>query len=718
VLFYAGGNVGIGTTTPSSALDVVGDLQVLDGDYGSIVLTNNGESVGFGVGKLVSSVLQSTNFNLWAGSESGFRITTNNDQTFNTNFGISFTADISGLVLGDYASEHNGTRLIVDDANQKFIFENGNVGIGTDTPNGRFNVVGQNSNNYAYLLGGDSSISYNNFQIHLEDNSTDYFGTVDVYASPEEAFTIGVQNGFSGQGTSLQLNNGGETNLFSYDNFNSNRLSINLNNTIFIPSTSSRGGAYIGNGGMFSSDEAGLYDTGGDVPLAVFDAISLRAYYTPHMFVEYDRPIVSIGDSFSSLGGITYNYTDGTINIGRAETSTADGIEGIQVFQSGDNPIVKLGSTGFSGNGTNILVDDVNQVIGFNFAGGSYVFPTADGSVGQVLTTDGAGNITWESAAGGSGWSLTGDAGTTAGTNFIGTTDDADFVIKTHNEQVARFSCGGSCDNAYSIFLGTGAGGGVLNIVSQSNFIGSNAGYGATDAMQSNFVGAEAGYQALNAYSSNFFGTGAGMDATNASNSIFIGGQAGRNATDANNSNFIGESAGYGATIAYGSNFFGNNAGYGATSASYSNFFGRNAGQNATGASYSNFIGYEAGYQATSAIRANFLGQNSGYQATSASYSNFFGFYTGDGATGASNSNFLGPYAGSGATGASNSNFLGANAGEGSFSATNSNFLGYQTGHNATSASNSNFLGASAGFNATSASNSNFLGASAGYGGV
>lgn len=40
-------------------------------------------------------------------------------------------------------------------------------------------------------------------------------------------------------------------------------------------------------------------------------------------------------------------------------------------------------------------------------------------------------------------WSLLGNAGTTAGTNFIGTTDAVDFVIKTNNTEKARVSSAG-----------------------------------------------------------------------------------------------------------------------------------------------------------------------------------------------------------------------------------------------------------------------------------
>lgn len=56
--------------------------------------------------------------------------------------------------------------------------------------------------------------------------------------------------------------------------------------------------------------------------------------------------------------------------------------------------------------------------------------------------------VTWVklakySDAGGAGWSLTGNTGTTAGTNFIGTTDAVDFVIKTANtERIRALSTG------------------------------------------------------------------------------------------------------------------------------------------------------------------------------------------------------------------------------------------------------------------------------------
>ncbi|MGV6852741.1 MAG: tail fiber domain-containing protein, partial [bacterium] len=58
------------------------------------------------------------------------------------------------------------------------------------------------------------------------------------------------------------------------------------------------------------------------------------------------------------------------------------------------------------------------------------------------------GTVTCETDdAGTTGWGLTGNSGTTAGTNFIGTTDNVDFTIKVKNQLAANFS-----DTTNSIF--------------------------------------------------------------------------------------------------------------------------------------------------------------------------------------------------------------------------------------------------------------------------
>ena len=118
--------------------------------------------------------------------------------------------------------------------------------------------------------------------------------------------------------------------------------------------------------------------------------------------------------------------------------------------------------------------------------------------------------------------------------------------------------------------------------------------------------------------SSNLFSDsiGAGSGVTTADYSVFLGYDAGASATGAFRSNFLGVSAGQNASGASLSNFIGNSAGNSATSAMYSNFIGANAGNSAINAVHSNFIGSNSGYNATNASNSIFIGKESGMNDT------------------------------------------------------------------------------------------------------
>src|SRR5262249_3431283 len=61
----------------------------------------------------------------------------------------------------------------------------------------------------------------------------------------------------------------------------------------------------------------------------------------------------------------------------------------------------------------------------------------ASGSAVRVLNAD--GSVACQSIGGaGNGWGLTGNAGTATGSNFLGTTDARDLVVKTHNVEALR----------------------------------------------------------------------------------------------------------------------------------------------------------------------------------------------------------------------------------------------------------------------------------------
>jgi hypothetical protein len=67
----------------------------------------------------------------------------------------------------------------------------------------------------------------------------------------------------------------------------------------------------------------------------------------------------------------------------------------------------------------------------------------ANPSTGQYLMFDGTSWTPATAAGGGGSWATTGNSGTTAGTNFIGTTDANALVVKTNNTEVARVTTTG-----------------------------------------------------------------------------------------------------------------------------------------------------------------------------------------------------------------------------------------------------------------------------------
>jgi hypothetical protein len=82
----------------------------------------------------------------------------------------------------------------------------------------------------------------------------------------------------------------------------------------------------------------------------------------------------------------------------------------------------------------------------------TWTLPNADGTSGQVLSTNGSGTLSWATAGGGSGWALTGNSGTTAGTNFIGTTDAKDIVFKRNSSEIVRLT--DTSSNTFNGYVG------------------------------------------------------------------------------------------------------------------------------------------------------------------------------------------------------------------------------------------------------------------------
>jgi hypothetical protein len=117
----------------------------------------------------------------------------------------------------------------------------------------------------------------------------------------------------------------------------------------------------------------------------------------------------------SGSGGVTFYFPSGNTSIRFVSTAAryieiTPGLQNSMVgYGSGgfkfkantgqlslvSTNVTSIGDVDFENQQTILYVDDDGGVISFNFVGGQYTFPNTDGSANDVLTTDGAGQISW-----------------------------------------------------------------------------------------------------------------------------------------------------------------------------------------------------------------------------------------------------------------------------------------------------------------------------------
>jgi hypothetical protein len=196
---------------------------------------------------------------------------------------------------------------------------------------------------------------------------------------------------------------------------------------------------------------------------------------------------------------------------------------------------------------------------------------------GRVLTSDANGVASWQAAGAGSGWTLTGNAGTNATTNFIGTTDLVRFNFRVNNQNAGRIDLLNTDGGTESVSLGLSA----LNAITtgQRNIaIGNKAlealtaspdnvaigrsallGLGTTNTIGSNTaIGSQTLVQNTTGYRNTAIGYLAGSTTANpdvvgpgittGNNNIFIGAIAGPTVGNLTNATAIGANVKVGAS--------------------------------------------------------------------------------------------------------------------------------------------------------------------------
>ncbi len=262
----------------------------------------------------------------------------------------------------------------------------------------------------------------------------------------------------------------------------------------------------------------------------------------------------------------------------------------------------------------------INGTLNINNA---FSFPTADGTIGQLLQTDGSGNITWASVS---------------GINTLNNLSDADNNTKIQVEESAdedkiRFDVNGIealvihqntagetlleiPNSQFNTFFGVDAG--AVNVPSatdgkENSFFGHSAGKVNTTGEDNTFIGANAGTSNTTGDRNTFVGNTAGDSNSTGTLNVFIGDEAGRSNTNGWTNTFLGTRAGVQSTIGNENVFLGSDAGSNNTSGSYNTYIGTYAGQlNETG-QYNIALGFLAGGSNETGNDNIFIGKEAGY---------------------------------------------------------------------------------------------------------
>ena len=193
---------------------------------------------------------------------------------------------------------------------------------------------------------------------------------------------------------------------------------------------------------------------------------------------------------------VLQNRTSGNVAIGHSFPIFKLDVNG-EIYT--DEHMMALGGIHVGGTadpGTDNLVVDGNTTVVGTLTTGTVTYPNTDGLAGQVMTTNGAGVVSFQTPnTSAAAWELTGNAGTTNGTDFIGTTDAQDLDIRTNNVVRARITQKGQIETlntGNSVFIGEGAGANDDLSDNYNVFVGKDAGASNTTGLVNTAIGSSA----------------------------------------------------------------------------------------------------------------------------------------------------------------------------------------------------------------------------------
>ncbi|MFN8297936.1 MAG: tail fiber domain-containing protein, partial [Chitinophagales bacterium] len=338
----------------------------------------------------------------------------NNDEGFRLTTGGAFLAS-GNTGTGVTPASGAGVRLMWIPAKSSFRagsvsgaqWDNGNIGsysaaFGQNNQASGSNSFAAGSNNYA---GHNQSVAFGDFDSAFQANT--FVSGYSNDARQNAAAVVGGHDNNANGNSSIIA--GGSGNSIS----GASSFTTGTNNTV-------------------TGNAAAAFGTGNTAPS--FNEVVIGNYAT----------------NYTAASSGTIDNTDRVFNVGNG-TGSGNRHDAFTILKSG-----RIGV------GTN-APDTTLHVVG------SIKMVDGNQGTGKIMVSDANGVGSWTSVAtalGNTAWGTGGNTGTVAGTNFIGTTDNIDWVVKTNNTERMRVLANGK------IGIGTTAPAYTLDVAGQGNFVG------------------------------------------------------------------------------------------------------------------------------------------------------------------------------------------------------------------------------------------------------